>query len=111
MDTNKIYAEQIANEYSVKKESKVIALKKLDRRAKLPANVFAYTFGIIMALVLGFGMCLSMDVIGNGNFIILGIIIGIGFNYPIYKKILEESKKKYSQDIIRLANEISNENI
>lgn len=117
MDTNKIYAEQIANEYSVKKESKVIALKKLDRRAKLPAKVFAYTFGIIMALVLGFGMCLSMDVIGNGNFIILGIIIGIigfigvGFNYPIYNKILEESKKKYSQDIIRLANEISNENI
>ena len=100
MDTNKIYAEQIANEYSVKKESKVIALKKLDRRAKLPANVFAYTFGIIMALVLGLGMCLSMDVIGNGNFIILGIIIGIigfigvGFNYPIYiKKYLKNQRK------------------
>lgn len=116
MDTNKIYAEQIANEYSVKKESKVIALKKLDRKAKLPANIFAYSFGIIMALILGVGMCLSMNVIGNGNFAILGIIIGIvgiigvGFNYPIYKKILEESKKKYSQDIIRLANEITNEN-
>lgn len=36
MDTNKIYAEQIANEYSIKNESKVIALKKLDRKAKLP---------------------------------------------------------------------------
>ncbi len=117
MDTNKIYAEQIANEYSIKNESKVIALKKLDRKAKLPANVFAYSFGIIMSLILGFGMCLSMNVIGNGNLIVLGIIIGIigiigvGLNYPIYKKILEESKKKYSQDIIRLANEISEENI
>ena len=30
MDTNKIYAEHIANEYSVKKESKVLALRKLD---------------------------------------------------------------------------------
>lgn len=41
MDTNKIYAEAIVNEYSEKKESKVMALKKLDRKAKLPANIFA----------------------------------------------------------------------
>lgn len=113
MDTNKIYAEHIANEYSVKKESKVIALKKLDRKAKLPANVFAYTNGIIMSLILGIGMCLSMNVIGNGNFMILGIIIGIlgivgvSTNYFSYKKILEESKAKYAQDIIRLAEEIT----
>lgn len=115
MNTNKIYAEQIANEYSVKKESKVVALRKLDKKAKLPANIFAYSFGIVMSLVLGFGMCLSMKVIGNGNYVVLGIIIGIigmigiGFNYPIYKKILENSKKKYSYDIIKLANEVSNE--
>ena len=90
MNTDKIYAEHIANEYSAKKESKVIALKKLDRKAKLPANIFAYSFGIIMLLVFCFEMCLSMEAIGNN--IILGIIIGIigiigvGLNYPIYKK-------------------------
>ena len=50
MNTDKIYAEHIANEYSVKKESKVIALKKLDKKAKLPANIFAYTNGVIMSL-------------------------------------------------------------
>lgn len=61
-----------------------------------------------MLLVFCFEMCLSMEAIGNN--IILGIIIGIigiigvGLNYPIYKKILEESKKKYSYDIITLAN-------
>ena len=49
MNTDKIYAEHIANEYSAKKESKVIALKKLDRKAKLPANIFVYSNGIIMA--------------------------------------------------------------
>lgn len=77
MDTNKIYAEQIANEYSIKNESKVIALKKLDRKAKLPANIFAYSFGLIMSLILGLGMCLSMNVICDGKFIMIGIIIGI----------------------------------
>lgn len=113
MNTDKIYAEHIANEYSAKKESKVIALKKLDRKAKLPANIFVYTNGIIMSLVLGLGMCLSMDVIGNGKFFVLGIIIGIigiigiSTNYFSYKKILETSKAKYAQDIITLANEIS----
>ena len=112
MNTNKIYAEHIANEYSKKTESKVIALRKLDRKAKLPANIFAYSFGIVMSLILGLGMCLSMKVIGNGNLFILGIIIGligicgISFNYPIYKKILENSKNKYSCDIIKLAREV-----
>lgn len=104
MNTDKIYAEHIANEYSKKKESKVIALKKLDRKAKRPAEIFAYTNGIIMCLVLGLGMCLSMKVIGDA--FVLGIIIGIigifgiVINYPLYKKILESSKEKYSYDII-----------
>ena len=79
MNTDKIYAEQLANEYAPKDTSKVVALKKLDARAKLPATVFTYTFGIIAALVTGVGMCLSMDVIGNGTtaMFILGVIIGI----------------------------------
>lgn len=113
MNTDKIYAEHIANEYSVKKESKVIALKKLDRKAKLPANIFAYTNGIIMSLIMGTGMCFSMNVIGNGKFMFLGIVIGIigiigvSTNYFSYKKILDNSKTKYAQDIIKLAKEIS----
>ena len=39
MNTDKIYAEQLANEYAPKNHSKVIALRKLDARAKLPATV------------------------------------------------------------------------
>lgn len=109
MDTDKIYAEHIANEYSLKKESKVLALKKLDRKAKLPASIFVYTNGILSSLVLGLGMCLSMGIIGNGRFFVLGIIIGIlgiigvSTNYFSYKKILASSKAKYAQDIMRLA--------
>ncbi len=49
MNTDKIYAEQLTNEYAPKDTSKVIALRKLDAKAKLPAVVFAYTFGIIAA--------------------------------------------------------------
>lgn len=116
MNTDKIYAENLANEYAPKDDSKVIALKKLDAKAKTPANIFAYTFGIVASLVAGLGMCLSMRVIGNGNAaFVLGILLGVlgfvavGFNYPLYKKILEKGKKKYALDILRLAKEISEE--
>lgn len=115
MNTDKTYAEKIASEYAPKETRKVVALKKLDNRAKLPANIFAYTFGIIMALLLGVGMYLTMNVIGDGStaFMVIGVIvgvigiIGVSVNYPIYRKILNNSKKKYSADILALAKEIA----
>lgn len=39
MNTDKICAEHLANEYATKDNSKVIALRKLDAKAKLPATV------------------------------------------------------------------------
>ena len=102
MNTDKIYAEQLANEYAPKDTSKVVALRKLDKKAKLPANIFTYSLGILSALVFGIGMCLGMRVIGS----IIGMI-GMGVNLPIYKKLLEKGKQKYAFEIIQLAKEIS----
>lgn len=115
MNTDKIYAEAIANEYAPKDTSKVLALKKLDRKAKNKANIFAYTFGIVMTLVLGTGMCLSMGILGDGSAVIMGCgivlgllgIAGVGMNYPIYKKLLNAGKEKYAFEILQLAREIS----
>lgn len=115
MNTDKIYAEQLANEYAPKDTSKVVALRKLDARAKLPATIFTYTFGVIAALVTGTGMCLSMKVIGSGTTatFVLGVILGIlgflamGINYPIYRKLLKNGKQKYAFEIMQLAKEIS----
>ena len=111
MNTDKIFAESIANEYAPKDSSKIMAHRKLDRKAKLPATIFTYTFGIISSLVFGTGMCLAMQVIGNN--MMLGVIIGIvgmlgcGVNYPIYKRMLEGGKQKYAFEIVQLAKEIS----
>ena len=68
-----------------------------------------------MTLVLGLGMCLSMQVISGGGvlmteagilLVILGIV-GVGLNYPFYKKLLQSGKDKYAFGIMRLAREIS----
>ena len=114
MNTDKIYAESIAKEYAPKDHSKILALRKLDKKAKRPATVFTYTWGVISSLVLGIGMCLAMQVIGNTMMhMLLGIVIGIigmigcGVNYPIYTKMLEKGKKKYAYEIVELAREIS----
>ena len=116
MNTDKIYAESIAKEYAPKEHSKITALKKLDQRAKLPANIFAYTFGILSSLIAGLGMSFAMGKLGEGMlFMVLGIVLGvIGFTgaavtYPIYKKLLEKGKQKYAFEIIELAKEISGE--
>ncbi len=75
MNTDKIYAEHIANQYAPKQTSKVKALRKLDARAKNPANIFTYTFGVISSLILGTGMCLSMGVIGGGSSLMMALVL------------------------------------
>ncbi len=118
MNTEKIYAESLVNEYSPKNTSKILALKKLDRRAKLPSDIFAYSFGIASSLVAGTGMSLAMEQIGAGTpeMKIIGIIVGLigfiamGVTYPIYKKIRENCKKKYAFVIVELAQELAGDN-
>ena len=117
MNTDKIIAEKIASEYAPKKTSKVVALKKLDKKAKQGAQIFSLTFGIISSLVLGTGMSFAMGVIGENNTtsMVIGIIIGlvgilgVSINYFIYKKLIAKGKEKYGSDIIRLAQEITAE--
>ena len=111
MNTDKIIVESIAKDYAPKESSKIVALKKLDNRAKLPATIFTYSCGIVSALIFGTGMCMAMGEIGGS--MVMGILIGIigmigcGVNYPIYKKMLEKGKAKYAYEIVQLAREIA----
>ena len=117
MKTDKIIAEQIASEYAPKEDRKIVALMKLNRKAKQWAEIFAYTFGIVSSLILGTGMSFAMGVIGDNTLttMIIGIVVGlvgifgVSINYFIYKKLINKGKNKYGSDIIRLAKEIAEE--
>ena len=117
MKTDKIIAEQIVSEYAPKEDRKIVALMKLNRKAKQGAEIFAYTFGIVSSLILGTGMSFAMGVIGDNTLttMIIGIVVGlvgifgVSINYFIYKKLINKGKNKYGSDIIRLAKEIAEE--
>ena len=114
---DKVYAKRIAEEYAPKTTTKVVQLKKLDQKVKRPANIFAFTFGTICALIAGTGMSMVMTDFGLSGTagLVLGIILGVvgfigcGVNYLVYLKILKSRKEKYAFEITELAKEISEE--
>ena len=111
-------AQKLRPQYMEKQPSELDALRELDAKVKRPANVFAYTFGGISAIVMGAGMSLVMtDVgaaIGIASAMAPGIVIGVvgmGMaiaNYPIYKGILNSRKEKYADQILALSEKIMN---
>lgn len=108
--------QKIRTQYTEKEHTQLDALRTLDTKVKRPANVFAYIFGSIGAIVMGSGMSLVMTdigaTLGMENTMILGIVIGVVgllmavINYPVYKRILDGRKKKYAQQIMKLSDEI-----
>jgi len=111
-------AEKIRTKYVPKTHTDLDALRALDARVKRPANIFAYLFGSISAIIMGCGMSLVMTDIGSlvglTDPFIPGIVIGVVgmilalVNYPIWRGIMSARKKKYGGEILRLSEEILN---
>lgn len=110
--------QKIRTQYIEKEHTQIDTLKELDAKVKRPANVFAYIFGSISAIIMGCGMSLVMTDIGTtlgmSSTMAPGVIIGvIGMlmaivNYPVYKKILNNRKNRYSKEILALSEKLMN---
>lgn len=108
--------QKIRTQYTQKEHTELDALKELDSKVKLPANIFAYSFGTLSALVMGSGMSLIMtdisDIIGMTAPMLPGLAIGIVglvmviVNYPLYRLILNSRRKKYAEEMIVLSDKI-----
>lgn len=110
--------QKIRTQYTEKENTKLDELKELDSRVKRPANIFAYLFGTVSAIVMGAGMSLVMTDIGSTvglkDPMAPGIAIGVAgmamaiANYPLHKKILGSRRKKYASQIIELSDKLMN---
>ena len=111
-------AQKIRTQYVEKASTELDALRKLDSKVKRPANVFAYAFGSVSAIIMGAGMSLVMtDLaeslgISGDTAMVMGIIVGIvggilaSLAYPIYNAIVKAKRKKLAPEIIRLTDEL-----
>ena len=108
--------QKIRTQYMEKQTTELDELRELDAKVKRPANVFAYTFGSISAIVMGAGMSLVMTdigaMIGLTSAMVPGIAIGVVglamalINYPVYNSILTSRRKKYASQIMELSEKI-----
>ena len=107
---------KIRTQYTEKQHTELDALKELDAKVKRPANVYAYTYGSVSAVIMGAGMSLVMTeigaIIGLASAMVPGIVIGVvGMGmalstYPIYKKILNSRKKTFAPQIMELSEKL-----
>jgi len=99
-------------------EDKMARLRRLDASVTNTAQAVALVFGIIGALILGFGMSLIMtdlaEMLGFGETMamVIGIPVGVigailaSLAYPIYSVIVKAKRKKLAPEIIRLTDEL-----
>ena len=99
-------------------EDKMARLRRLDASVTQTAQIVALVFGIIGALILGFGMSLVMTElaeslgISGDTAMVIGITVGIvggilaSLAYPIYNAIVKARRKKLAPEIIRLTDEL-----
>ena len=107
--------QKIRTQYTEKQHTELDALKELDAKVKRPANVFAYTYGSVSAVVIGTGMSLCMTELSGflgGTAMFIGIPVGIvgmvlvALAYPIYNRVLKKQREKIAPEILRLSDEL-----
>lgn len=110
--------EAIRKKYAEPQEDKMAQLRRLDAGVTQKATTVALVFGILGALILGFGMSLVMTDLSEilGSYEALDMIIGIAVGlvgiilvclaFPVYNYIIKKERKRIAPEIIRLTDEL-----
>ena len=102
--------EAIRRKYLPKEEDKMEQLRQMDKRVSHKGTIISIIIGVIGCLLLGIGMCRTME--WAGRWFVPGIIIGvigivmIALAYPLYERITKKERKKIAPLILKLADEL-----
>lgn len=102
--------EAIRRKYLPKEEDKMEQLRQMDKRVSRKGTIISIIIGVIGCLLLGIGMCCTME--WAGRWFVPGIIIGvigivmIALAYPLYDRITKKERKKIAPLILKLADEL-----
>lgn len=95
-----------------KTETKMERLRRLDSLVKNTATIWSLCLGVVGTLVLGVGltMILEWSIWLWGVVLMVVGCIPIIIAYPVYKNLLKKYKNLYGEEILRLSEELLNEN-
>ena len=110
----------IRKKYSApeEKEDKMAQLRRLDHGVTQKAQAVSLVFGVIGALILGFGMSLMMsdfgEILGSHSELVFPVGIATGIlgiilvccAYPLYNHIIKKEREKIAPEILRLTDEL-----
>ena len=95
-----------------KTETKLERLRRLDSLVKNTAVIWSLVFCVIGCLIFGLGLTMVLE----WSILLWGIVLMVigsvpmAIAYPIYNKLLRKGKAKYGDEILRLSEELLNEN-
>ena len=95
-----------------KTETKLERLRRLDSLVKNTAIIWSLVLGILGCLIFGLGltMILEWDILLWGIILMVIGSVPMAVAFPIYNKLLKKGKEKYGDEILRLSEELLNEN-
>lgn len=106
--------QEIRKKYLPQGENKLEELRRLDQMVQNSGMIEALCTGIGGLMVFGLGMCMAMQVLGNGILmVVLGVLLGIiGMvsmvaAYPIYRSVYNRTKEQHTPRILELFEELS----
>lgn len=95
-----------------KTETKMEKLRRLDALVKNTAIIWSLCLGVVGALIFGLGLTMVLEwsvwLWGIALMIIGSVPMAIA--YPVYKAVLQKYKNRYGEEILRLSEELLNEN-
>lgn len=106
--------EDIRKQYDgeqVKKDN-LTRLRELDKRVKKPPLIISIVMGVVGVLIFGTGLTMALEwsLIIWGSVVMAVGIVPMAAAYPLRKAMVKSNKKKYGDEIIKLSNELLNEN-
>ena len=93
-------------------ETKIERLRRLDALVKNMATIWSLCLGVFGCLIFGLGltMILEWSIFLWGVLFMLVGSIPMAIAYPVYKGVLKKYKNRYGEEILKLSEELLNEN-
>ena len=93
-------------------ESKMDRLRRLDSLVKNTAIIWSLCLGVVGTLVLGLGLTMILEwSVWLWGIVLMAVgSVPVAIAYPVYKWVLKKYKNRYGAEILRLSEELLNEN-